>query len=104
MRRKSSSVKFLGERRLLIDADIDQVPESAGVLVVYAVKNNPVFVKSVPNLRTALLKVQREYRSAVEFAVGGLECEDEESRIQLEKALATAFGLRETRDNEVVTS
>jgi hypothetical protein len=103
MRRKASSIKFLGERQLLIDADIERVPESAGVLVVYGVKNNPVYVKSVPNLRSALLNAQREYRSAIEFAVGGLECEDEESRIQLEKALVTAFGLREKRDDEVVS-
>ena len=103
MRREQSSIKFLAERRLLIDADIDRVPESAGVLVVFDVKNDPVYVKSVPNLRAALLKVKRQYRSAIEFAIGGLECADDESRIQLEKALMTAFGLREKRDNEVVT-
>jgi hypothetical protein len=103
MRREQSSIKFLAERRLLIDADIDRVPEFAGVLVVYGVKNDPVYVKSVSNLRAALLKVKRQYRSAIEFAVGGQECADDESRIQLEKVLMTAFGLREKRDNEVVT-
>ena len=103
MRREQSSIEFLAERRLLIAADIDRVPESAGVLVVYGVRNDPMYVKSVPNLRAALLKVKRQYRSAIEFAIGGLECTDEESRIQREKVLTTAFGLREKRDNEVVT-
>jgi hypothetical protein len=88
----------------LIDADIHQVPESAGVFVLYGVNNDPFYVKSVPNLRIALLQAKRQYARAIEFALSGLDCADEKSRNHLEKALRTAFSLRETRDQEVVFS
>ncbi len=101
---KPPSIESLGERQLLIDADIHQVPESAGVFVLYGVKNDPVYVKSVPNLRIALLQAKRQYASAIEFALSGLDCADEKSRTHLEKVLRTAFSLRETRDKEVVFS
>jgi hypothetical protein len=99
-----SSIKSLGERHLLIDADIHQVPESAGVFLLYGANNGPVYVKSVPNLRIALLQAKRQYASAIEFALTGLDCADDKSRTHLEKVLRTAFSLRETRDQEVVFS
>ena len=99
-----SSIKSVGERHLLIDTDIHQVPESAGVIVLYGVNNDPVYVKSVSNLRIALLQAKRKYASAIEFALSGLDCDDEKSRTHLEKVLRTAFSLRETRDKEVVFS
>lgn len=75
-----SSIKSVGERHLLIDTDIHQVPESAGVFVLYGVNNDPVYVKSVPNLRIALLQAKRQYASAIEFALSGLDCDNEKSR------------------------
>jgi hypothetical protein len=104
MRGKAASIKSLGERHLLIDADIRLVPESAGVFVLYGVKNRPIYVKSVANLRIALIEAKQRHQSAIEFAFGGLECADEKTRAQLERVLKTAFSLRETRDEEVVTS
>jgi hypothetical protein len=104
MRGKLSSIKSLGERYLLIDADIHRVPESAGVVVLYGAQNAPIYVKSVPNLRIALLDGKQRYHTAIEFALAGMEDGDEKSRAQLEKVLRTAFSLRETRDREIVTS
>jgi hypothetical protein len=100
---KPSSIESLGERHLLIDADIRRVPESAGVFVLYGVKNEPIYVKSVPNLRTALLQAKQQHPDAIEFALSGLDA-DEKSRNHLEKVLRTAFSLREKRDQEIVFS
>lgn len=104
MQGKLSSIKSLGERYLLIDADIRSVPESAGIMVLYSAQNVPVYVKSVPNLRIALLDAKRRYHTAIEFALAGMEDADDKSRAQLERVLKTAFSLRETRDREIVTS
>lgn len=104
MRGKLSPIKSLGERYLLIDADIHRAPESAGVIVLYGAKSAPIYVKSVPNLRIALLDAKRRYHTAIEFALAGMEDAGEKSRTHLEKVLRTAFSLRETRDGEIVTS
>lgn len=104
MRGKLSPIKSLGERYLLIDADIHRAPESAGVIVLYGAQDVPIYVKSVSNMRIGLLDAKRRYHTAIEFALAGMEDADEKSRAQLEKVLKTAFGLRETRDREIVTS
>ena len=103
MTKKSSHLESLGERYLLIDTDIHRTPESAGIFVLYGPHSVPIHVRSVSNLRTALLEAKRNYRSAVEFALLETEGTDEQHRSKLEKVLRTALSLREKRDQDLVT-